>query len=63
MMMNEEKLTESFIDHEVRIRMQEKKYDHLRQEVKDVHNLVRWIFATVIISIIIPIGLKYFNLS
>ncbi len=55
-MFNTEKLNECFVDHEVRIRIQEK-------VAKDIHNLLRWILGTVIIAVIIPIGLKYFHLS
>ena len=56
MMLTEEKLTENIIDHEVRIRMQERM-------ANDIHKLLRYILVTLIGSILIPIGLKYFNLA
>ena len=58
-MMNEEK----FIDREVRIRMQEQNYIDLKNSIKDIHNLVRWILGSIVVAIIIPIGLRYFHLN
>lgn len=55
-MINEELLKEQYIDHEVRIRLLEKL-------CADTHNLLRLTYGTVIVSILVPIGLKYFNLS
>ena len=50
-----EKLTEYIIDNEVRLRI-------LERIANDIHKLLRYILVTTIGSIIIPIGLKYFNL-
>ncbi len=61
-MLNDEHLMQQYIDHEVRIRMQENNYKELRQTVNDIQNLVRWSLATLVVSIIIPICLKYFNI-
>ena len=54
-MLKDEKLTEHVIEHEVRIRIQE-------QLANDIRRLLKYIFATVIGSIVIPLGLKYFHL-
>ena len=54
-MLIEEKLTEHIIDHEVRIRLQERL-------ASDIHKLLRYILATAIGSILIPLGLKYFHM-
>lgn len=61
-MLNDESLMENYIDHEVRIRMQENNYRDLRQTVKDIQNLVRWSLGTLVVSIIIPLCFKFFNI-
>lgn len=63
MMLTEEKLTEHFIEHEIRIRLTEKNMFEIREQIKDMTNLLRWILGTAIVAVIIPIGLKYFNLA
>lgn len=63
MMLTEEHLTEHIIDHEVRIRLSEKNMVEIREHIKDMTNLLRWILGTAIVAVIIPIGLKYFNLA
>jgi phosphate starvation-inducible membrane PsiE len=45
---------EFYIDHEVRIRVQEKL-------AKDIHNLLRWIIGIGITSVIIPIIMKHYG--
>lgn len=59
--MNEEKLNDQFIDHEVRIRLHDHKYEDLKKLVKDTHKLLLWILGTVVSSIILPIILKFFK--
>jgi len=55
-MIDEQILNNRYLDQEVRIRILEKLS-------KDTHNLLRWTYGTVIISIIVPIILKYFHLG
>lgn len=55
-MLTDERLTENIIDHEVRIRIQERL-------ANDTHKLLWYIFATGIGSILIPLALKYFHLT
>lgn len=52
--LDEEMLTECFIDHEVRLRVQEK-------IARDIHNLLKWILGTAIGAITIPILLRYLD--
>ena len=59
--MNQEKLNDQFIDHEVRIRLQDHKYEDLKKLVKDTHKLLLWILGTAVSSIILPIILKFFK--
>lgn len=62
-MISEEKFTENIIDHEVRIRLTEQNMMEIKEKIKDMTNLLRWILGTAIVAVIIPIGLKYFNLA
>jgi hypothetical protein len=54
--------TEFYIDHEVRIRSTENKYVELKEEIKEVRNLLHWIIGIGVGSIIIPIILHHFHL-
>ena len=62
-MMRLEKLTDTYLDHEVRIRIQEQNAIELKQSIRDIHNMFKWLFGTMVVAVIIPIGLHYFNLS
>jgi hypothetical protein len=60
-MMTEEKLID-IIAHEVRIRLIEQNMIEIKENIRDMINLLRWILGAAIVDVIIPIGLKYFNL-
>lgn len=59
--MTEEKLID-IIAHEVRIRLIEQNMIEIKENIRDMINLLRWILGAAIVDVIIPIGLKYFNL-
>ena len=54
--MKDDILKETFIDHEIRIRIQER-------TAHNIQKLLRWILATTIGTIIIPMILKYNGLT
>jgi replicative superfamily II helicase len=54
-MINEEKLNEQFINHEIRIRLLEK-------TVGDIKKLGFWILGTIIVGIAFPISLHSYGL-
>lgn len=53
--MTTDELSEKYIDHEVRIRLHDHKYEDLKKLVKDTHRLLLWILGTVITSVFLPI--------
>ena len=61
-MMTEEKFTD-IIAHEVRIRLTEQNMIEIKENIRDMINLLRWILGAAIVGVIIPIGLKYFNIA
>jgi hypothetical protein len=62
-MINEEKLNEQYLDHEVRLRLNEHNMAEIRDRIKEIHNILRWILGTGLVAVMIPIILKYFKLS
>ena len=54
-MLNIEQLTENYIDHEVRVRVQEK-------AIRDIRIMLRSILGVAIGAIIIPIVLHHYHL-
>lgn len=53
--MKDEQLNEKFIDHEVRIRIQEK-------VSKDIVSALRWLNGTIFAAVLIPICLHLLHL-
>jgi len=45
---------EQYIDHEVRLRLNEARYKHLEKSIEDVKKLLYWVLGTVIVGVLIP---------
>ena len=53
---------EKYVDHEVRIRIQEKNSIDLKDSIKHIDNKFNWMIGLIISGIIIPIILHKYNL-
>lgn len=54
---------EQYIEHEVRLRLNDHKFKHLEQKIDDLRKLIYWVLATGVVSIILPTVLHHFSLT
>lgn len=54
--------SEQYIEHEVKIRMQEHKFSILEETMKKLDGKINWLIGIVLTGIVIPVVLHFFNL-
>jgi len=50
------------IDHEVRLRINEKKYEDLQKQVNKIISMLHWLLGITVSSIVIPVVLHHYGL-
>lgn len=54
--------SEQYIEHEVKIRIQEHKFSILEETIKKLDGKINWLIGIVLTGIVIPVVLHFFEL-